>query len=601
MKHFSLNLLLCFGLATSFCSACNDTVSVVIPEIGNETTGIVQAQPLAGVDELGRVLPDNSKVGSPKKRRQVGMFYFLWQGDNNSPTSKTYWDLSQIVGQHPEVLEDGDNTWWGSTERGKYYFWAEPLYGYYRGDDYWVHLRNLQLLADAQIDFLVIDATNRFIYPEASKQLMSAIKALQDQGKNPPQIVYYTNTNSGQTMQLIYDTYYKPSAPVYFPSTWYKVNGKPLIIGRTKQAKGRDYESFFTFREAQWPNEPQQVNGWPWIDFHRPQQVYQNTGGTREIVNVSVSQHPNSNIGMGGSAFYGNKDNWGRSYANGKPGKSGDVIKGLNFQEQWDFALSQDVPYVFVTGWNEWIAGRWPSIDGNPEHSYFVDQASPEYSRDIEPTRTAGIRDNYYMQLIANVRRYKGVAPYEKPSEPKTISDLADWDNVQPVYEDYVGDTQARNHPSALSEPKKNYVNTTGQNDFVRMKVARDSKNLYFWVETKDAIQHTDADNSMVLYINSDRNYSTGWLGYDFRVIGGTKLQKYENKAWHNVMQLNRKLANNQMMVTLPLDVIQLKVDAVSIEFKWSDNMQDTEDALDWYLNGDAAPGGRLNFVYTVQ
>lgn len=33
----------------------------------------------------------------------------------------------------------------------------------YWGDDYWVHLRNMQLLTDAQVDFLVIDATNALI------------------------------------------------------------------------------------------------------------------------------------------------------------------------------------------------------------------------------------------------------------------------------------------------------------------------------------------------------------------------------------------------------------------------------------------------------
>src|SRR3546814_1939711 len=44
-----------------------------------------------------------------------------------------------------------------------------------------------------------------------------------------------------------------------------------------------------------------------------------------------------------------------------------------------------------------------------PIYSWFCDQASPEYSRDIEPTRTAGIQDHYYMQLVSNIRRYKGI------------------------------------------------------------------------------------------------------------------------------------------------------------------------------------------------
>ena len=79
--------------------------------------------PLAGQDELERTLPQIEDVGKLKENRQVGIFYFLWQGDEGSLTSEKYWDLSEIIPQHPEVLEDGKSELWGSTERGFYYFW----------------------------------------------------------------------------------------------------------------------------------------------------------------------------------------------------------------------------------------------------------------------------------------------------------------------------------------------------------------------------------------------------------------------------------------------------------------------------------------------
>ena len=123
------------------------------------------SDPLAGTDDLGRTLPLNDSVGNPKANRQVGIFYFLWQGD---ATAETYWDLSEIVAAHPEVLEDYDNPYWGTPVYKPggpvgMYFWGKPIYGYYRGDDYWVHLRSLQLLTDAGVDFLVIDATNKLV------------------------------------------------------------------------------------------------------------------------------------------------------------------------------------------------------------------------------------------------------------------------------------------------------------------------------------------------------------------------------------------------------------------------------------------------------
>src|SRR5699024_12219967 len=85
---------------------------------------------------------------------------------------------------------------------------------------------------------------------------------------------------------------------------WYYLDGKPLIIGVSEEAKGRNYESFFTFRESQWPNEPAKPNGWPWIDFQRPQKTYKNDKGEPEIINVSAAQHPNLQASMGGSASY---------------------------------------------------------------------------------------------------------------------------------------------------------------------------------------------------------------------------------------------------------------------------------------------------------
>jgi hypothetical protein len=51
----------------------------------------------------------------------------------------------------------------------------------------------------------------------------------------------------------------------------------------------------------------------------------------------------------------------------------------------------------------------------------------------------------------------------------------------------------------------------------------------------------------------------------------------------------------NEMMIVIPLE--KLGIQKVNVEFKWSDNMQDDNDPLDWYLNGDAAPGGRFNFI----
>src|SRR5690606_30982109 len=110
--------------------------------------------------------------------------------------------------------------------------WGKPIYGYYHGRDIWVHLRSMQLLADAGVDFVVIDVTNHVTYPERAHALMSAMDSLIKQRRPTPKIVFYTATKSGETMQLLYDQFYKSGAPYYHPDCWYYLDGKPLAIGK---------------------------------------------------------------------------------------------------------------------------------------------------------------------------------------------------------------------------------------------------------------------------------------------------------------------------------------------------------------------------------
>lgn len=563
----------------------------------------ISAQPFSAADDLGRVLPQQKEVGDIKAGKHVGMFYFLWQGDDSSPTSDRYWDLTKIYQSTPEVFQDFHHQEWGSGSSGvgKYYFWGESIYGYYRGDDYWVHLKNVQLLTDAGVDFLIIDATNRLTYTRQSEILMKALAFVRKQGKKSPKIVFYTNTASGDAMQEIYDNFYADKAPYRHPDNWFFLEGKPLIIGLSEQAKGRDYKHFFTIRESQWPNEPQKVNGWPWIEFQRPQRVFKNHKGEKEVINVSIAQHPNLQASMGGSAFYGELGNWGRSFRHdtvGDPSK--DLLYGYNAQEQWDFALEQDVPFIFVTGWNEWIAGKWLQKHKDGTRALFVDQASPEFSRDIEPSRTAGLKDTYYMQLISYIRKYKGVDSPIYINSGKLPKKIADWNNITPIYTDYIGDILHRNHPAAVADPTIIYKNETGRNDLHILKIASSSKDLMFYVQTVNNIGPQLGDNWMTLWLNTDQSYDTGWYGYDFRIIQGNTLQQYQHGKWYTTGTVNYQVQGNEMVIRIPYTKLKLPSKNTVVEFKWSDNMQEA-DPLDWYLNGDAAPGGRLNMTIHVK
>ncbi len=165
---------------------------------------LAYGQPLAGTDELNRTLPQSNVVGEPVSGKTVVMFYFLVQGSWGADVSHTYWDLTDIVANHPSVLNNFNDPYWGTTTAGAAYFWGQSIYNYYKADDYWVHLKNIQLLTDAGVDVLAIDATNMFIYAAESEVLMQAMDAVRAQGKNPPKIVYYTYNGSGATIDFFY-------------------------------------------------------------------------------------------------------------------------------------------------------------------------------------------------------------------------------------------------------------------------------------------------------------------------------------------------------------------------------------------------------------
>ncbi|HTG56538.1 MAG TPA: hypothetical protein VL943_09735, partial [Niabella sp.] len=249
---------------------------------------------------------------------------------------------------------------------------------------------------------------------------------------------------------------------------------------------------------------------------------------------------------------------------------------------------------------NEWIAGKWRYNSKDDSHALFVDQASPEYSRDLEPSLTGGLRDHYYMQLVANIRRYKGMSATPMIIKRKRASVKVDWNKEADVYHDYTGDILHRNHPGASSKPKIMYQNTSGRNDLHKLKVVAGRDRIYFLATTFNKLSPIDGDNWMTLWLNTDSSYQSGWLGYDYRVINGHQLQRYVGDSWQAAGTVKRQVGDNQLVVELPYRLLGLPAGDFPIELKWTDNMQDN-DPLDWYVNGDAAPGGRFNLLLHVK
>ena len=584
-----------------------EEVSYTVPNNYNYTMG-----GYAATDDLDRTMYTSADVGAygSTGEKYVGLFYFLWQGEHGD---SGIFDLQKII---DEVGVEAA----GSTNCGKYgpvgamHWFAEPLYGYYKANDQWVHRKHAELLTQANIDFLYFDVTNGYTYLHNAKKLMECLHELNEQGFDAPQVVFYTHSNAEGVIREVYNEIYKKEI---YPDTWFRINGKPVIIGPMEA----NIDDYFVMKQDQWPNEGSKINGWPWMDFSWPARLYRSAYDfDGSAISVSIAQHSGT-VAFSDSSLYNNSTNRGRSFYSEKSANSKILseryeawkndptltYQGLNFQAQFDRAIKSKAMYILVTGWNEWVAQRQNT---GSDRIWFVDTASMEFSRDAEMMR-GGYFDNYYIQLAYNVQKTKGAAPVVVQDMRKAIDvtgDFAQWNDVAFTYHDAQGDTADRN---GRGFGNTKYENTSGRNDIVAAKVTADTKNVYFYVETAEAI--TAADNSsswMKLYLDVDSNGNTGWYGYDFIINHEVKndttttIAKYTGKdgkyGFSNEADISYKVEGNKLMVTVPQAVLGLENHYLELcmQFKWADSETLYDEMEDFYCDGDIAPLGRMNYVY---
>jgi hypothetical protein len=558
----------------------------------------VCADTWVATDGLGRSLPTFAEVGPPRADRTVGIFYFLWvnqvitNGGDGMPL-----DISRMLKENPA------NPAYGPQHA--FHFWGEPELGYYTMEDPYVIRKHLQDLLDAQVDALVCDATNAITYQPVYLKLCETYAAVRKAGGRTPQISFILNSNPADTLKRLHEEFY---AKNLYPELWYKWLGKPLLLAPPEAITTDAQKAFYTARHSWAWSDPKGwfkdgKDKWCWVDHYPQKPGWHDAPDKPEQVSVCVAQHPTSNIG--------------RSFHAGKqpPPAEFKTAEGLCFAEQWRRALEVDPRFVFVTGWNEWVAQRF--LNGQPHRvsmlgrkladgeTFFVDQYDEEYSRDIEPMK-GGYGDAYLYQLIANVRRYKGVRPPPIPRPGRIAIDgnFADWDAVQPEYRDHVGDTFPRDHYGWSK--KLPYVNKTGRNDFVRCKVSYDDENVCFCAETAQPITSWKDPHWMMLFIDADQDSKTGWQGYDVLVNGTVKSETVTTVsrsatggAWTAAGDASYRVSGNKLEVAVPRKLLGLDGGKpVRLDFHWADNIQKDGDITEFAVSGDSAPDRRFNYRY---
>ena len=592
-------------------------IILLLPIVGHSQNWNVSSDQWAATDALGRKVRNYNDAGEKKKNKFIAMFYWTWhQGDDD--TTYHVKNITEIVRKYPEAMKDYHHPAWGDKQPG-FFFWEQPLLGYYKTTDPWVLRKHAEMLADAGVDAVFFDCTNGSVtWKESYEALMKTWDQAQKDGVNVPKIAFMLPfgpaPNSLVSLRQLYRDVYKSNL---YKNLWFFWKGKPCIMGYpdnlTNSAEDKEIAEFFTFRPGQpdYVDGPRNNNQWGWLENYPQHGYVKDDNGKFEQVTVGVAQNASPST-KGHCSAFNLPGSFGRNFSqrNGFDPRVDGYLYGWNFQEQWDRAFEVDPELVFVTGWNEYIAGQWL-----PEHGWtgdpfsFVDQFDWAHSRDIEPNKGWGDKgDVYYIQFIDNVRKFKGMVAPEKASDIQTIKigKANGWADVAPYYKHYKGNTMHRDHRGRYDQY---YTNNTGRNDIVGAKVARDAEKIYFYAETTEKLTNPDDRNWMMLFLDTDRNKATGWNGYDFIVNRlspkGKKVIVEKNVGgrweWKTIGESKFAMNNNKLEIEITKQLLNLFGNDIDIEFKWNDNMQENGNIMDFYVNGDTAPGGRFNFIYSTK
>ncbi len=564
------------------------------------TDGDTFSDTWVATDDLGRVVPGNEDCGSPKKDKQVGIFYWTWHTGNRPGP----FDNTKLIA----TAKDGVVKW---PEPPAAHHWGEPELGYYIMTDPFVIRKHATLLVDAGIDVVLFDTTNPpFTWKEEYEALCREYTAMRAEGARTPAVGFIAPFGDPTPItDRVWKDLYQPGL---WSDLWFRWEGKPFILADKAYIKDPAMLDFFTFRRPMpdyWigPTGPDQ---WSWLEVF-PQHVFKNSKGETEQMSVGVAQNALPNT-PGPAPMADKKGAMGRSWHKGAKDPREDAVSlGLNFDEQWQRALEVNPKFIFVTGWNEWVAGRfleWSRYKDSDCYfpgGLFVDQYTQEYSRDCEPMR-GGHGDNYYYQLASWVRRYKGAREVPKANGSHTIAidgSFEDWKDATPEFRDTIGDITHRNH-KGYGETL--YANDTGRNDFVIAKAAFDDRNLSFFVQTSQPISSHPDPNWMLLFIDSDKNTKTGWLGYDYIINKEvpseteTTVKAWKDGDWQTVGQASYRVNGNGMELAVPRNLTGLDDGTPSFDFHWADNIQSFEGVSEFGVNGDSAPNRRWNYRFSV-
>ena len=603
------------------------------------------------------------------KQHTVGIFYVTWHEQYfhnfNSPLNG---DVTKILNQDPTARMDNDNSLW-NTQSNYYYHWGEPESGYFLSSDKYVIRRDISMLADAGVDVLILDCTNGVCYWDQWTALFEELEAMKAEGNRVPKVCWWCfNTQPVARVQEIYAKIYELNKYKDLWFYWYGkplilTNMTPHVdAGGSSQAINNylydadavknknnphygdplyttqyltDYpgyiKNYFTMRNMwfgyNYWNGKRFVgteDNWSFglslqdLSGFTAKDMTSRHNGALEEFPVTPAQHANSLVGKcwtrtGGEPELDEHDMPVPTYVK----QAGKVVDdptawGIYFQDRWDEALSVNPQFIYLNDWNEWTAMKFSGNLVNPfmrrynNGLFFVDQYNAEFNRTIGPAKGT-YSDNYYMQMASNIRKYKGARAipenYGIADAGVAKGDTAAWNKQTVEYRDTRADITHRDFDGYGG---LHYTDNLGRNDIVRTKVAMGEDSVYFRVETADALSGYTGNGWMLLFIDADKDHSTGWNGYDYVInkkvdsaVSSEVMSCTTDTAdWKQTSSARIAISGNTLLVAVAKADLGLSGDDITFDFKWVDHPRDFASFTGISTAGDAAPNRRFNYRY---
>ncbi|MDY3760833.1 MAG: hypothetical protein SOZ93_05900, partial [Eubacteriales bacterium] len=305
-----------------------------------------------------------------------------------------------------------------------YHYWAQPALGYYSSSNTSVIRTHMTQLANAGVDFIILDNTNASssiidaqinssttetywtsVMTSSAKAVLDTCVQMRSEGLKTPYIVFWNRNTDDEAWTIVGKAYSQFINKAEYKDLFvYLVNdtsGKalPLVLGTgsTTSTQGSSeanipslYNNMFTYRTMWGLQTVRQSTDWSYLlkNNNQPRRgAYDSVSGKTFYEQMPVAPAMQQAYMSNANTTYPN--------AIGRQ-------NGATFHTQWQNAFNVRPKIVVLAWWNEWVAQNY----GSTSSPTFTDNYNREYSRDIEPM-SGGHGAKYYNMMKQYIAAYK--------------------------------------------------------------------------------------------------------------------------------------------------------------------------------------------------